>query len=337
MLRKIEKKKLITLLEALGKDHAVYAPIKAFAEDIVLKRWEVGDQIDLDFKNFNLPAAKEVLTPEFEDLFTYHEGKFEDCLPNPEKAVVFGVRSCDASGLALASKFYTEDLCDPHYATRLEGMLVITMACAEPPYEECFCTSLGTGPYLEDGFDVQLYPLGDEFLAQSGSEAGKKFINAHSEFIDAGKVESELKELQSNSTKAVPIQFDKEKTLNNFSSDMEDNLWQNWGDRCIACGSCTAVCPTCTCFNVNEIHDPKDGKVTRYRQWDSCLLGGFTREASGHNPRSTDGARYQRRQEHKFRWDVIRYGRPTCTGCGRCSLYCPTRLGALDFCKALND
>jgi ferredoxin len=121
-------------------------------------------------------------------------------------------------------------------------------------------------------------------------------------------------------------------------SRVGENVWERFGKKCIACGGCVYVCPTCTCFNVyDEATGPAGGN--RVRSWDTCLFGGFTREASGHNPRPDQNSRVKRRHEHKLlyynKYDVgeMLCG---CVGCGRCSDYCPVHIGTLEVVEAIS-
>ncbi len=115
--------------------------------------------------------------------------------------------------------------------------------------------------------------------------------------------------------------------------------WEYFGNKCITCGGCSFVCPTCTCFNVFD-RVFREGNGERLRSWDSCLYGGFTKEASGHNPRASKGSRLKRRHEHKLLYHTDRetYGSmSTCVGCGRCSDCCPVHIGTIEVAKHLTE
>jgi len=118
---------------------------------------------------------------------------------------------------------------------------------------------------------------------------------------------------------------------------VDEGVWEHLGLKCIQCGGCTFVCPTCTCFNVCD-HSTGPGQGIRERSWDACLFGGFTREASGHNPRSTQALRLKRRHEHKlldYHRTDIQDGLCGCTGCGRCSDFCPVHIGTLEVAREI--
>jgi formate hydrogenlyase subunit 6/NADH:ubiquinone oxidoreductase subunit I len=112
-----------------------------------------------------------------------------------------------------------------------------------------------------------------------------------------------------------------------------DGFWAAIADRCIACTGCNLVCPTCTCFGVEDRCWPD--RVERSRLWDSCQFDGFMREASGHNPLGTEALRTRRRLHHKLAADVRRWGIITCVACGRCETVCPTGIGLLSVAREM--
>ncbi len=196
------------------------------------------------------------------------------------------------------------------------------------PGKNCFCTSTGTGPYLETGFDLQLVDIGDRYFVETGSGKGEEFIAGHAGYFkeaDEQNIETSEK-IKSDTAKSVELKVDFEKALQIFREDkVPKEIYEKIADKCIYCGGCLYVCPTCTCFNVFDEGDGNSG--IRYRNWDACVFEGYTREASGHNPRKEKWIRASRRYEHKLKYDYLATGTSGCVGCGRCLSSCPVNIG----------
>ncbi len=171
--------------------------------------------------------------------------------------------------------------------------------------------------------DIELINDGERFIISPYSEKGKTL----SDRIDMKDDTVSIKALQQESDALLEPDRDiLQKASELLLQDkVSDEFWINMANQCIECTTCNNVCPTCTCFDMYDISQ-KD-KVTRYRQWDSCLLSGFMREASGHNPLGDQASRARRRIHHKLAADVNRWGRISCFLCGRCDDICPTGLG----------
>ena len=211
----------------------------------------------------------------------------------------------------------------------------MVVGCTSPS-QNCFCTSTGTGPFIEDGFDLQLTDLGERYLVEVGSENGEKFIGEFEDLFP-GASEDEIhhsEEVKAAAEKAVTLKVDFNEAIRRLSEDdVPREIYEEIAERCIYCGGCLYVCPTCTCFNVFD--DVKEGEGARFRNWDGCVFEGYTREASGYNPRRDKCSRTARRYEHKLKYDYQETGISGCVGCGRCLTSCPVNIGISTFIQKL--
>ncbi|MDT8273955.1 MAG: 4Fe-4S dicluster domain-containing protein, partial [Desulfomonilia bacterium] len=297
------------------------------------------DTFTLEYRKPSLPPKSQLL-PQSDVIFRVEKGTFREVLPDT-KVLLFGIRSCDLMGLRQSSSFMSRDTQDIYYRRRSDHCLKVVMACAGPQNETCFCTTTRSGPYATIGFDLQFYDLGDSFLVESGSPEGDELLKAGNlADVDDKDTEEQVNALRNKAVAAIREVPDVNRAMEILASrGTSDELWERFGDKCIVCGGCVYVCPTCTCFTVADFPSgPDTGE--RIRSWDTCLYGGFTKEASGHNPRSTQGLRLKRRHEHKllyFNQTDVQEALCGCVGCGRCSDYCPVHIGTLEVVRAIVD
>ena len=223
--------------------------------------------------------------------------------------------------------------------SRINNRLLVSVGCLKPPRpESCFCTSSKSGPFLESGYDVQLVDAGNFYYAEIGTEAGLEFIQKYESFFsDISENESDNAEQEINSIKKkseesikVNINFDKAIKLMEDDNFFPRENYERIGERCIYCGACLYTCPTCTCFSISDTVNGKSEGI-RFRNWDGCVFEGYTREASGHNPRAEKYLRTARRYEHKLKYDYKLTGTSGCVGCGRCLESCPVDIGMSKF------
>lgn len=251
-----------------------------------------------------------------------------DDTPNAPEQILFGCRSCDARGfLALDQAFLKGKFQDPYYRARREKLLIITQTC-DAPCDSCFCHWTGGGPADPTGSDVLLTKVEGGFILEAVSDKGEAFLTAEAgaKLPDGA---DKMDEARANREKAAAMQKPAPdisaaaKRLEARFNDMD--FWTAQTDKCLSCGACTYMCPTCQCFTITDEGDSLGGR--RLRSWDNCMSPLFTREASGHNPRAAKAARMRNRVSHKY-WYALGYseGRVACTGCGRCVRQCPASL-----------
>jgi len=317
--------------ESLARDMRLIAPKRRFGGDVIFDEVASPREIAWDYGH-DLYPPKRFLLPHYEDMLRYRAGakvEIEDLADAPRRAII-GIRSCDVKAIRFQERFFSAQIVDPCYAARSENTVLFSLVCNRPPKKECFCICTDSGPYLDAGYDVQLTDLGDRFLYEVGSDKGKRAGERGARLLRpaeprdlAGRTRIEL---EADSLFETTAYF--AKAINFISADeVPDKVWEDLGSTCFRCGACTNLCPVCTCYTVDDLAR-ENGSFVRCRSWDSCQFSGFTREASGHNPRPTFGARLQRRFYHKASYQYVqRDGTHGCVGCGRCVSACLTNLG----------
>lgn len=342
-LMKISKSDIRELLRKSAEEWQTYVPLETNEGDILFaplpkEKSELERALDrVNLKDeWVVISPKDIFFPQMETMFQFDKENITQEVETSRK-LIFGVRPCDTKGILFSDEFYKRNFEDIYYLSRVKDRLIVTIGCLNPPRPKgCFCTSAKTGPFIEDGYDLQLVDAGDDYLVEIGSGKAEDFVNSHLEFFkEAAKDESEkISKIKSQAAKAINLKVDFEKALELMKTDaaFEEN-YERIGERCIYCGGCLYVCPTCTCFNVFD--DKGEGQGVRRRNWDGCIFEGYTREASGHNPRHEKGTRTARRFEHKLKYDYRVTGMSGCIACGRCLTSCPVKIGISKFIEEI--
>ncbi len=236
--------------------------------------------------------------------------------------LVVGGRPCDARGFATFDRVYdAEDVKDLNYLARREHTAFITMACPRPS-STCFCHWVGSGPADTECSDVLMTPVEGGYVLEPVTETGGELLQS-SLLEDAGKRLDEAHAVHKRAAEGLGEAPDLSETPGKLLELFDDmGFWEEVSAKCISCGACTYLCPTCYCFNITDEACGAEG--ARLRTWDNCMSYQFTMEASGHNPRPTKAHRLKNRVGHKFSYyPTIHGGAIACCGCGRCIKHCP--------------
>jgi ferredoxin len=220
---------------------------------------------------------------------------------------------------------------------RFESTTLIGLGCNDP-CPTCFCTSVGSGPFGKKWLDALIYDLGDRFLVKGVTEKGNIFLEKlnHGDLAD----ESSLKQAEETVKTALDkgmSEMPADRLKDKVSKDLfEAPFWDQVAFACINCGTCTYLCPTCWCFDIqDEIHEKQGDRI---RNWDTCMSPLFTLEGSGHNPRTAKTQRVRQRFMHKLKYYVDRYDNGVqCSGCGRCVRFCPVNIDIRQVAKMMNE
>lgn len=328
----IGKTRIMEWLSRLMERAEVIAPITGHGGDIAFAPVSGPEQVLWDFENPLLPPKQYVL-PQTDPVVSIRreDGRYAvEPIHADNARILLNIRSCDVKGMAFLERMHTTDFVDGSYVRRARDTILVSLACVAPcPLGFCVCCD--AGPFLRDGFDVQLTDLGELLFAESGSEKGHRLLGEATEFFRPAhdsEISRRLELEEEAKTKFGEATCHFASAMRRISTGkVDDALWTRMADWCLECGGCNLACPTCYCFSVKD--RACNGMWERCRIWDSCQYSAFTLEASGHNPREHRKDRMKRRFFHKVSAQYYQRDETVgCVGCGRCIKVC---LGTTDM------
>lgn len=321
---------LNTLFNTWQTEYNIYAPKKfsgggRFSDTDCVRYGKIETVDEIVFDKKSEFSFKEVLTPISQTLFFFTEGETKEADAPSKKAVIF-LRSCDLHALKRLDDMYLHNGPADYYYSRLrENVKIVLMGC-DHSFENCFCVSMGTNRSTNYDMSIDLQADGTYLIDCKDTDWMQHFLMAGCEQHEVAP--------SYVSENAVTVSVPE-----NLSAEVASSkMWNEYDSRCINCGRCNFVCPTCTCFTMQDLFYSENGKAgERRRVWASCMVDGFTDVAGGGSYRQKNGQRMRFKVLHKVLNYTQRYGCPMCVGCGRCDDICPEYISFSNCVNRLQD
>ena len=249
----------------------------------------------------------------------------------------FGVRACELQGIAIQDRVLLEgQFVDRDYAARRKDTFIVAVNCFEPG-GTCFCVSMGSGPKAEAGYDLALTEILDgshRFLVEVGTARGSDVLAELPRRSAEDGDRRAAAEAVEGAVQKMGRQLDTTDLRGLLARNLEHERWDDVASRCLTCGNCTMVCPTCFCTSVEDVSDLAGEEAEHVRLWDSC----FSLDHSyihGGNVRPSGRSRYRQWLTHKFGTWHDQFGTSGCIGCGRCISWCPVGIDVTEELAAI--
>ena len=339
---KIAKKDLSALFRMIAGQQELYLPVRS-AGQVNYHVWSEEAEVDLDTLK-SVKSPKDAFFPQSENLYSVQrEGKKLTVCPEglqDKDFVVFGMKACDVQGVKVLDRVFLADPVDTYYAARRQHGTIVALACHEPE-ESCFCKVFGID-CAEPAADVATWMVEDDLYWKPLTKKGETLTAAVSELlVEAGEAGEQKVEEEKTAIRAIVERLPySHLSLEGWNGDnlnerFNSQLWEELYKPCLACGTCTFVCPTCQCYDIKD-YDTGHG-VQRYRCWDSCMYSDFTMMAHGNN-RNSQMQRFRQRFMHKLVYfPANNDGMYSCVGCGRCVEKCPASLNIVKVIKKFGE
>ncbi|MBI4278929.1 MAG: 4Fe-4S dicluster domain-containing protein [Armatimonadetes bacterium] len=248
-----------------------------------------------------------------------------------------GVRACDLHAIAIQDRVFLQGTyADPAYRARREQAFLVAVNCGQAG-GTCFCVSMGTGPKATSGFDLALTEIADgahRFVVEVGTARGAEVMrevpHRPAQAEDLAEADAVVARAAGQMGRAMEASGLRDLLVTN----PEHPRWEQVAARCLTCGNCTMVCPTCFCTTVEEVSDLGGESAERWQRWDSCFTMDFS-YLHGGSVRASARSRYRQWMTHKLATWIDQFGTSGCVGCGRCITWCPVGIDITEEVRAI--
>jgi sulfhydrogenase subunit beta (sulfur reductase) len=336
-LQMLSKESLAQWVDALGQRYRIFAPKRRYdtplpgdadppraGGQIVFAEIRRARELELDYGSTTLPPKKYLL-PQREPLFHFEDnGRLLEPQLDDRPAVILGVHTCDLHAILMLDQVFGKEPADQHYLARRASTTIVSVECLEACSPNAFCKDMGTWITPEE-FDLHLTDLGDVYAVETGSARGTDLLRDAAAVRPATEADyRRLNRAMSAKWSRFPyrLEVDSSGLPSLMAISYRSQLWEDIGQKCLGCGSCTMVCPTCQCFDVTDEVNFDMTSGWRARVWDSCQFAHFATVAGGHDFRASRAARLRHRFLHKFKYQAQGSNHSGCVGCGRCADAC---------------
>ena len=321
----LKKDELDGFIKKLSKKMKVVAPVARDAGNFAFQEVKAASEIALKYIPTILPPKKYFM-PQMEKMLDFDISGAEPvsrAVLDAEELAVFGVHTCDLAGIQCLNMVFSERPRDYNYLLRKDKIFLIGMECNDYCDENASC-ALVNSHMPSGGYDLFFTDLGDRFIIHVNTQKAEDLVEGMG-LAKASPADTEaLEKVREHKRSAFKneVNVDPRKLPEIFAKGEKSKVWEDVGRRCVSCGNCTNVCPSCYCFDMADTVNLDLKTGSRNRTWDSCQVETFAAVAGGENFREERSDRQRHRFYRKFKYSVDKFYRFFCTGCGRCTRTC---------------
>ncbi|MGO4201910.1 4Fe-4S dicluster domain-containing protein [Rhodococcus sp. TAF43] len=269
-------------------------------------------------------SFKQYLHPAHRVLWSCDDGEFSAPVDPPPAYVFLGVRGCDLAAIRTLHRVLSAES-DSYSARVLRNLIVIAVNCTEPG-GVCFCASMGTGPDVAADYDLSLTEHVDDdghwFLVDVGTETGQHLLDRIPHRAAADAETEDCRAAVTAAAGAMGREMPDVDLRALLRAARDEPVWEEVAARCLTCGNCTMVCPTCFCTTTEDVSELTGDHTERRQHWSSCFELDYS-HLHGGNVRTSGESRYRQWMTHKLGTWFDQFGSSGCVGCGRCIDWCP--------------